>query len=141
MDDVPVTLAASAKVLHTPELFELILLSLAPRTLLTSCVRVSRYWRDVIGDSTPLQQHLFFRPRRSRGRGWDALDENPLLCDIFPLRLQQSEAGRVRMGTTIRRSGLRDYLRMVSGGQSVWASADRFTRPEASWRRVSIHRP
>jgi hypothetical protein len=141
VDDVATPLP-SVRVLNTPELFELILLSLAPRTLLTACVRVSRHWRDVIEDSSPLQQHLFFRPRWSRGGGragggWDALDENPLLCDIFPLRLQQTEAGRVRRTTSVRHCGLRDYLRMVSGAQPVWGSSDRFARPEASWRRVS----
>jgi hypothetical protein len=135
---------AAAAALHTPELLEAILLSVSMRDLLTSCVRVCWHWHATIDGSPALQRHLLFLPSRQLADGggrWDALSENPLLKDIFPVRLNQSEGGRIRYGSvraaTFRYSVLRNYLRMVSGPQSVWMSDERFYRKDASWRRVS----
>ncbi|KXJ89307.1 hypothetical protein Micbo1qcDRAFT_212660 [Microdochium bolleyi] len=53
---------ARHKVLSTPELFELILLHLDQRSLLTTAQRVSHAWKAFISDSPALRRVLFLHP-------------------------------------------------------------------------------
>lgn len=55
---------AQAKVFTTPELLEIILLHLDPRTLLVSAQRVCQTWTAQIQSSPAIQEALFFRPAR-----------------------------------------------------------------------------
>ncbi|KAK8114680.1 hypothetical protein PG999_006749 [Apiospora kogelbergensis] len=75
--------SATETALATPELLEAILLGVDMRTVLISAQRVCRYWRELISQSGPLQEHLYFKPRRTTY--WDDLEENQLACVALPL--------------------------------------------------------
>ncbi|PYI36190.1 hypothetical protein BP00DRAFT_173359 [Aspergillus indologenus CBS 114.80] len=70
--------------LNTPELLELILTQLDPRTLLTAAQRTSRTWRTLIQTSHPLQEALFFRPAKLPPNTASKSTVNPLLAWAFP---------------------------------------------------------
>ncbi|KAK8098563.1 uncharacterized protein PG998_014049 [Apiospora kogelbergensis] len=76
--------AAAQAVFATWELLEAILSSLTMRELLL-LQRVSVAFRDVIRDSTPIQQKLFLRPvaTETTASGEETVP-NPLLMQIFP---------------------------------------------------------
>ncbi|KAK8120153.1 hypothetical protein PG999_004273 [Apiospora kogelbergensis] len=76
--------AAAQAVFATWELLEAILSSLTMRELLL-LQRVSVAFRDVIRDSTPIQQKLFLRPvaTKTTASGEETVP-NPLLMQIFP---------------------------------------------------------
>lgn len=56
------TSIAGTQPLAIPELFEIILLKVDQRSLLTSCIRVSRTWNEMVRTSRLLQQYLYFLP-------------------------------------------------------------------------------
>lgn len=64
-----------------PEILENILLHLDLKTILTSTLRVSRAWHDLITHSPRLQKHLFFLPAPE----YKNKTRNPLLAERFPL--------------------------------------------------------
>lgn len=64
-----------------PEVLENILLHLDIKTILTSVLRVSRSWHDLITHSPRLQKHLFFLPAPE----YETKARNPLLAERFPL--------------------------------------------------------
>lgn len=129
--------------LNIPGIFELILLSLPARSLLTTAPLVCRHWRDFIASSTRLQQELFFQPVSSP-RGPDshlALPRfNPLLEELFPGFFE------IRHGQTfnIRRGGRGQTSYCTSPGWSRLAIVKQpraFVRSGASWRRMLPRQP
>lgn len=121
-----------------PELLEAILLQIDMHTLLVSCQRVCRLWRDVINDSSNLQEALFFKPaKQSEARQSETADiermPNTLLTDIVWPQYMRSN---------------------IQSDQHRWPGKwsrnlptlnrereEAFTRPEASWRRMALHQP
>ncbi|RKH10456.1 F-box protein, partial [Corallococcus sp. CA041A] len=73
--------AASAAVLHLPEILECILIHLTPRDLLVSAQRVCRDWQSVITRSPELHKHLFFVGHH--GSPFAEKHKNPLLREAF----------------------------------------------------------
>lgn len=112
-------------VLFTWELLELILLHLDMRTLLLS-QRVSSIWRDVIKNSRPLRQALFFEPVEPTDVPSSARTRNPLIDQIFWPRF---------VNPLYTYSSFRKFFKYAS------ISKDSFNRPCASWRRMLLQQP
>ncbi|KAK5990802.1 hypothetical protein PT974_09075 [Cladobotryum mycophilum] len=122
--------AAASGILAAPELVELILLELDPRTLLTSASRVSRQWKGVIDTSPSIQKKLFFQPMQTDAESSAAQDANARLRDLFqPTRKDSRHA---RMST------------QLAPGMWPWGNREAtpdFTRSCASWRRMLVQQP
>lgn len=77
------------QIINTAELFELILLQLGIRDLLTGAQRVSRNWKAFIEHSPALQRHLFFSLDHRRplegSDGDSGMEFCPLLVELFPV--------------------------------------------------------
>ncbi|OJJ95963.1 hypothetical protein ASPACDRAFT_47320 [Aspergillus aculeatus ATCC 16872] len=125
--------------LNTPELLELILSQLDPRTLLTVAQLTCRTWRTLIQTSHPLQEALFFRPARASPTtaAPESKKFNPLLAWAFPGFFPQ------RPGCSSS-SGEAPSARH---GAFHWHTLDFVARPdkrpayfrkEASWRRMLV---
>ncbi|KAH7026528.1 uncharacterized protein B0I36DRAFT_159635 [Microdochium trichocladiopsis] len=98
---------------------------------------------------------------------WSRLHENQLLQSIFPVRVERHRiwpptrasyqadlsstsatrpahyhGGPFRLrARSLREAGLQWYSRVVSGEKPVWLMEERFSRPEASWRRMLACQP
>jgi len=132
-----------ARALSIVEVLEAILLHVDQRTLLVACLRVSKAWNEVIRESLPLQQRLFFRPAPGFGPDdHDCFDDclcpvNPLLHWGFPgwfHAAPDSSDGDMCMELT------------VSIGECFLAlpwkkHAAAWRRKEASWRRMEVTQP
>ncbi|EED19172.1 F-box domain protein [Talaromyces stipitatus ATCC 10500] len=123
------------KVLQTPELLEEILLDL-PMLDLLHCQCVCRQWKGVIESSPRLQQALCFRPtpigRKHSEIGLCQPDRptnvfNPLLQEVFIEWFTASSYFNPRT---------RDGREHVAYIPVLRDNPERFTRPEASWRRM-----
>ncbi|KAJ1333912.1 F-box protein 22 [Microdochium nivale] len=148
-----------------------LLAAAAPRDALANATRVCRTWSAVINASQSVQELLFFLPVRTNidpvTSRWQGMSANPILQSVFPVRLMTNTRSRLRSSlprsleegegavqgsreqqqqrtpraTTFRDSGLQRYLRMVSREKPFWATEDRFSRPDASWRRMLVCQP
>ncbi|KAH8702284.1 hypothetical protein BGW36DRAFT_372514 [Talaromyces proteolyticus] len=75
------TCASQDAVMRIPELFQMILLCLDQRSLLTSAQRVNKYWHSTIQNTPAIQQALFFKAFPASYDGPPVF--NPLLMEIF----------------------------------------------------------
>lgn len=116
-------------VFTTVELLESILLHLDMRSLLTSAIRVSRQWRDVIQGSKYLQRALFFE-YDEKLEGSHEVKFNPLLAELFPILFDFSG--------TPDKPGFNDLaIESLPIGRRRVA----FYRRDASWRRMHMRQP
>ncbi|RAK81262.1 uncharacterized protein BO72DRAFT_345072, partial [Aspergillus fijiensis CBS 313.89] len=126
--------------LNTPELLELILSQLDPRTLLTAAQLTCRTWRTLIQTSHPLQEALFFRPARASPTTPAPATKkfNPLLAWAFPGFFPRPPGC----------SSASEAAPFASHAVFHWHTLDFVVRPgkcpayfrkEASWRRMLVH--
>lgn len=114
------------RVLHTPELLEMILGALDPKTLLTSATRVCRYWNNVIRDSLVLQRALFLLPERPSTIIQPRA--NPLLGPHIN-RLSLTQPGPVDADSLIDARGIfRDEV-------------DKTLQTKATWHKMLVQQP
>ena len=132
--------SAQTHALSIPEIFELILLNLDTRTLLTKATRICHAWTNFIDSSPPIQWALFFRPLDN------ALNipktQNPLLAETFPSIFHQSGTSNGKTNTTKKSSTSTSNVTFTTFAMvkhpRKW---DVFIRPEASWRRMLVQQP
>ncbi|KAJ5688340.1 hypothetical protein N7536_010959 [Penicillium majusculum] len=143
----PPPISAQSHALSIPEIFELILLNLDTRTLLTKATRICHAWSHFINSSPPIQRALFFRPL-DNGLN-KTKTQNPLLAETFPSIFHRS--GSTNGGNTNKKNDPESdtiddkinskltftTLDMVRNPQK-W---DAYIRPEASWRRMLVQQP
>ena len=137
---VPITRSAARKaftasalippVLGIPEVLEIILLHTDMRTILTSCQRVCRDWRNLITKSPSIQKALFFTPIKESEWGAGEKVPNPLLAEMFPTIFP----AKVNPGN-------RDFYFSDCTMTKDPVSLDRFVRKDASWRRMLVQQP
>nr|XP_056567974.1 uncharacterized protein N7489_003801 [Penicillium chrysogenum]KAJ5243705.1 hypothetical protein N7489_003801 [Penicillium chrysogenum]KAJ5275696.1 hypothetical protein N7505_004241 [Penicillium chrysogenum]KAJ5286163.1 hypothetical protein N7524_001469 [Penicillium chrysogenum]KAJ6140780.1 hypothetical protein N7497_011673 [Penicillium chrysogenum] len=138
----PTPTPAQSHALSIPEIFELILLNLDIRTLLTKASRICHSWSHFINSSPRIQWALFFRPLDH------ALNkpktQNPLLAETFPSIFDQFECTGKRndldTDTTNEKPTSNVTLTtfdMIKNPHK-W---DAYIRPEASWRRMLVQQP
>ncbi|KAL4879720.1 hypothetical protein BJY04DRAFT_88756 [Aspergillus karnatakaensis] len=125
--------STALRALQTPEILEQILLHL-PLTPLLLSQRVSKYWKTVLATSPKLQQALYLRPAPTSlpPPTHHANPFNPLLQEVFPEWFDSSSY----ISPTSRDN--REYIAYIPMQRSDPA---RFTRPEASWRRMYFQHP
>ncbi|KAJ5185983.1 hypothetical protein N7491_006146 [Penicillium cf. griseofulvum] len=144
----PTLTPAQSHALSIPEIFELILLHLDIRTLLTKATRICRAWSHFIDSSPPIQWALFFRPLDN------ALNkrkiQNPLLAETFPSIFHQSGSSD---GRYPNRNSDTDTDTDISKEKTTHLTFttfdmvrnphkwDTYIRPEASWRRMLVQQP
>ncbi|KAJ5951417.1 uncharacterized protein N7479_009830 [Penicillium vulpinum] len=124
--------------LSIPEIFELILLNLDTRTLLTKATRICHTWSHFINSSPALQWALFFRPLDN------ALNkskiQNPLLAATFPSIFHQY--GNTKTNDTDINGNPTPRVTFTTfdmvKNPHKW---DAYIRPEASWRRMLVQQP
>ena len=128
---------APSPLFFTAELLEAILLQVDPHTLLTSALRVCRFWNRLIQQSNLLQMVLFFKPYRPyRSFYWeeeedDGGDDNPFL-------------ERLWSPIFFRRDFSTWSFPFLANPLTSWLvphQIDVYLRREASWRRMLIHQP
>jgi hypothetical protein len=137
----PITTPAQSHALSIPEIFELILLNLDTRTLLTKATQICHSWSHFINSSPRIQWALFFRPLDN------ALNkpktQNPLLAETFPSIFDQcehtNEKNDLDTDTTNKKTTNVTFTTfdMVKNPHK-W---DAYIRPEASWRRMLVQQP
>lgn len=115
---------AARLILFTWELLELILRHLDMRILLSQ--RVSSIWRDVIKNSRPLQQTLFFEPVEPTNVPSSARTRNPLIDQIFWPRFVNPLYTYPSFGKFFKYASI---------------FKDSFNCPCASWRRMLLQQP
>ncbi|KAJ6111315.1 hypothetical protein N7523_007376 [Penicillium sp. IBT 18751x] len=116
--------------LETPEVLEMILLQTDMRTLLTSCQRVCRDWRNLIIKSPSIQKALFFISIKESEWGAGEKVPNPLLAEMFPT-----------IFPTKGDPDNRDFHFFDCAMTKDPASLDRFVWKDASWRRMLVQQP
>lgn len=117
-------------VLETPEVLEMILLHTDIHTLLSSCQRVCRAWRNLITKSPSIQKALFFTPIKESEYGAGEKVPNSLLAEMFPT-----------IFPTKGDPGNRDFHFSDCTMTNDPATLDRFIRKDASWRRMLVRQP
>ncbi|KAI0539147.1 hypothetical protein GGR58DRAFT_500408 [Xylaria digitata] len=153
------------RVLFIPELLELILLQLDMATLLVSATRVSKTWKTVIDTSVSIQQTLYFKASLEPGTGYPTV--NPLLKKRFghcffdsgdfygylrransfysiPWTLSGGVGPRVRDPTEDRPAYPRGPQTSEMTTQQlleIHIACEKFTRKEASWRKMLVSQP
>jgi hypothetical protein len=138
----PIATPAQSHALSIPEIFELILLNLDTRTLLTKANRICRAWSQFIAFSPPLQWALFFRPLDN------ALNkpktQNPLLAEVFPSIFRQS-SNIPEENTDDTKDGNGKHHASITFTTFDFVRRpymlDAYMRPEASWRRMLVQQP
>ncbi|KAI2718425.1 hypothetical protein CBS147311_5701 [Penicillium roqueforti] len=142
--------SAQTHALSIPEIFELILLNLDTRPLLTKATRICHAWTNFIDSSPPIQWALFFRPLDNALK--KPKTQNPLLAETFPSIFHQSGPSN---GKTIK---MKDTDTNTTNEPCTSTSTsnltfttfdmvkhprkwDAFIRPEASWRRMLVQQP
>ncbi|KAJ5652691.1 hypothetical protein N7507_010117 [Penicillium longicatenatum] len=116
--------------LNIPEILEMILLQIDMRTLLISCQRVCREWRNMITKSLPIQKVLFFTPIKEFEWGTGEKVHNSLLAEMFP--------------TCFPGKGDEDDCKFDFSDCAMTKSSaglDRFVRKGASWRMMLVQQP
>ncbi|KAJ5772844.1 hypothetical protein N7457_007740 [Penicillium paradoxum] len=135
---------ARSHALSIPEIFELILLHLDIRTLLTKATRVCRAWSHFINDSRPLQWALFFRPLDNPLN--KAKIQNPLLAEAFPSVFRQSSSNRDgtpnhKHNGNSNRNSIPELTFTTFDMVRRPRKLNAYIRPEASWRRMLVQQP
>ena len=132
-----------AHALSIVEVPEAILLHVDQRTLLVACLRVSKEWKEVINESLPLQQRLFFSPAAGLGPGDHACSEE-CPCPVNPL-LHWGFPGWFHIGVDDDQDGnclLPDVNISERFHALPWQkNVDAWRRKEASWRRMEVTQP
>ncbi|KAJ5129238.1 uncharacterized protein N7515_005277 [Penicillium bovifimosum] len=137
----PMATPAQSQAFSIPEIFELILLNLDTRTLLTKASRVCRDWTRFINSSPPIQRALFFKPLGNVLN--KPTMENPMLAEAFPSLFHQIPAtgdddtnhnGRTERLLPLVTFTTFDFIRRPH-------MLDAYMRPEASWRRMLVQQP
>ncbi|KAJ5159187.1 uncharacterized protein N7500_008838 [Penicillium coprophilum] len=141
---------AQSHAFSIPEIFELILLNLDIRTLLTKATRICHTWSHFINSSPRIQWALFFRPLDN------ALNkpktQNPLLAETFPSIFHQSgySTGRnttrndTDPDTNTNAANEKVILNLTFTTFDMVRNPhkwDAYIRPEASWRRMLVQQP
>lgn len=116
--------------LKTPEVLEMILLQTDMRTLLTSCQRVCRNWRNLITMSPSIQKALFFTSIKDSEWGVGEKIPNSLLARMFPTIFPAQGNPEDH-----------DFEFSDCTMTKDLASLDQFVRKEASWRRMLVQQP
>ncbi|CAI7582843.1 unnamed protein product [Penicillium glandicola] len=138
---------AQSHALSIPEIFELILLNLDTRTLLTKATRICHAWSHFINSSPSIQWALFFRPLDNPLN--KAKIQNPLLAETFPSIFHQFALSSERNAnknndpdtdTTDEKTTSNITFTTFDMVQNPhkW---DAYIRPEASWRRMLVQQP
>lgn len=120
--------STAERALSITEILEGILIQLDLRTLLTSAQLVNRGWRQLIRESTQIQEALFFKPQQKR-HGRDEPTFNPLLRETFPSFFPNA-------GDAISRVSFKS-LDMVQTPEKLAA----YARKDASWRQMLVQQP
>ncbi|KAJ5605211.1 hypothetical protein N7510_010365 [Penicillium lagena] len=140
-------MASTEHAISLPEILENTLLHLDIKTILTSTLRVSRAWHDLITYSPRLQKHLFFLPAPE----YKTRTRNPLLVERFPLWFPDPISSAET--TFVPSSDEQDYMWRHRGrcefNESSFESLpiskeechDSFMYNRASWRRMFIQQP
>ncbi|KAJ5683039.1 hypothetical protein N7462_006204 [Penicillium macrosclerotiorum] len=130
------TISREDEVFSTPELLELILLHLDPRTLVVSAQRTCQYWNRLIRDSRSLQKALFFLPTDS-----GPTTRNPLLAEAFPSFFLPTDTQEAldSQAETVETDVVFSFFSwdMVQHPEKIEA----YNRKEASWRRMLVQQP
>ncbi|GKZ19897.1 hypothetical protein AbraIFM66951_007728 [Aspergillus brasiliensis] len=121
-------------VLSVRSILERILLDLDMRTLLTSALRVNRFWNFVISGSRHLQEALFLQPAKSRSCGSQEKIINPLLAEAFPGIFQRNN---IIFPEHADSKLTFDTLDMVKDPNRT----EVYMREDASWRRMLVQQP
>lgn len=123
------TESAQSQAFSIPEIFELILLKLDNRTLLTTAQLICRTWTTFIQESAAIQWALCFKSvTNPHLPTW----QNPLLAEAFPSIFSSS--------TPEVKSNIRftyDTFDMFRHPEKFEA----YMRPEASWRYMLVQQP
>jgi hypothetical protein len=119
----------------TTEILELILSQLDLRTLLTTAQLTCRKWTNVIRNSPPLQQALFFTP--IRGSQDIERVQNPLLADSFSPWFPRRKVKDIPRELPYRYKHTFGSLDMIRNPAKRMA----YLRKEASWRRMLTYQP
>ena len=121
---------ATAKVVNTPEILEMILSNTDIRTLLISAQLVCRDWFNLITESRSIQKALFYIPIKDSEWGVNEKIPNPLLAETFPSIFPHEDRPIRHRFTFDTLNWTKDPSRMA-----------RFVRPDASWRRMLVQQP
>lgn len=108
----------------------MVLLHTDMHTLLTSCQRVCRDWRNLITKSPSIQKALFFTPIKESEWGTGEKVPNSLLAEIFPTIFPAKGEPRNR-----------DFRFCDFTTANDPVSLDQFVRKDASWRRMLVQQP
>ncbi|CAG8381969.1 unnamed protein product [Penicillium salamii] len=119
-------MTSASKTFAIPELFELILLNLDTRTLLTKAQLICHTWTSFIQESPAIQWALFFKPEPI-GSPW----QNPLLAEVFPSIFTSDPDVQSNVNLTFTNFDL------ILNSHKF----DAYMRPEASWRRMLVQQP
>lgn len=145
----PPPTSAQSHALSIPEIFELILLNLDTRTLLTKATRICHAWSHFINSSPPIQWALFFRPLTNSLN--KTKTQNPLLAATFPSIFHQSTSSNG--GSTNKNNDPETDTSTIDdkiNSRLTFTSFDMvrnplkwdaYIRPEASWRRMLVQQP
>ncbi|KAJ5549777.1 hypothetical protein N7535_002281 [Penicillium sp. DV-2018c] len=144
----PIATPAQSHALSIPEIFELILLNLDTRTLLTKATRICRTWTQFINSSPALQWALFFRPLDNVLN--KSKIQNPLLAEVFPSIFRHPSAipdddmhdiDSEDESDDYSESHLVDVTFTTFDFVRRPHKLDAYMRPEASWRRMLVQQP
>ncbi|KAH9906032.1 hypothetical protein F4778DRAFT_802447 [Xylariomycetidae sp. FL2044] len=123
--------------LSIPELLELILLHLDPRTLLVSAPRVRRFWHATITTSPPLQRALFFLADPADPNRIAHPVANGLLREAFPSIFERTGA----MESVHRPTPAPWIPEGVPATVGDLLGRRGFGCRDASWRRMLVRQP
>lgn len=140
MEPFTSTCAFRDAVMGTPELFQLILLCLDERSLLTSAQRVNKYWHRTIQKTPAIRRALFFQPFATTSYKGPPIF-NPLLVEVFPPFFpsrdgnQDDDDNDIRKGDVmIKHDSIEPLFPTTKAHQVI-------RRPGASWTRMLVRQP
>ena len=126
------TLSASAKSLAITELLETILLEVDQKTLLTSCLRVKKQWKDLLDTSSALRKRLFFQPH------YPPPHELP---PREPEQPRQALKGQYEWNPFLASCVPNKGCWLLHARYLVWNNPRAWKRKNASWQRMQMTRP
>ena len=118
--------------LAIPEILNLILEELDMKTLLISAQRVCHLWRNIIQETSSLQEKLFLEPRNTKINN-EMRIFNPLLATKFPTFIPENERFISQPIQCVDLSSV-DFI-VHPEKQSA------YLRPDASWRHMLTQQP
>ena len=132
--------SAQSQAFSITEIFELILLQLDTRTLLTKAQLICHTWTTFIQESPAIQWALFFKPMTSVH---SKKHQNPLLAEVFPSIFNQYGPG---LGSeSCDEKDKHDNYNILTFTTFDMIlnphKLDAYMRPEASWRRMLVQQP